>query len=72
MTAPTTTGGLCPCGHPPIDHHGIDPDDGCLGAISHKKPPCPCRLTYGEAEASATNNAMYDWPHEREATHVDV
>jgi len=43
----------CDCGHEPIDHHGVDPDDGCLGVASHSLPPCPCRLTCGEAEAVA-------------------
>lgn len=41
------TGPICMCGHFWLDHHGVDPKDGCLGNISWFNP-CPCSLTATE------------------------
>lgn len=51
----------CDCGHRWIDHHGVDPRDGCMGVISHREPQCPCDLTAGEAREVALNDPMFDF-----------
>ena len=41
-------GSPCPrCGHPAVDHHGVDKADGCL--FGSRFYPCPCDLTATEA-----------------------
>ena len=42
----------CACGHLAVDHHGVDPEDGCMAVASHKLPQCPCRKTCPEVVAA--------------------
>ena len=39
------------CGHPALDHHGVDKMDGCL--FGSRFYPCACNLTATEAAESA-------------------
>lgn len=42
-------GPRCACGHNWLEHHGADPEDGCMGLALWR---CPCRLTAGEVAAA--------------------
>ena len=46
------TAHACIGGHLAVDHHGVDPEDGCMAVASHKLPQCPCRKTCPEVVAA--------------------
>lgn len=48
MSSDLDFGSPCPrCGHPAVEHHGVDKEDGCL--FGSRFSPCPCDLTATEA-----------------------
>ena len=57
MTAHDPTDVTCTCGHAALDHHGIDPADGCLGVVSHRLPQCPCAKTATQVVAEIKEDA---------------
>jgi hypothetical protein len=49
---------ICACGHPALDHHGLDPRDGCLGIASHRLPQCPCERTCADVMTSSSTSVQ--------------